>query len=256
MDSLSDIDGDCDGRNEGGSSSDYRLLGRQVTVHQFMGGGKAADLLLWRRRHLSLGVIIISTVAWLIFEFSGLPFLSVSSDVLLIGIIISFIHARVSAFRKRCALLFTSLFHISLLFFLLLISTTCYLVISRQSHSLPELVLSEEMVNSAAASFRIKLNHLLVMAHDVTVGNDFRLFFKVVICLWLLSAIGSYISLCTLVYIGTILSVTIPALYSKYQSKVDKCCGTIHRRLSHHYKIVDENVISRLSWSLTNDKDS
>ncbi|EFH61080.1 predicted protein [Arabidopsis lyrata subsp. lyrata] len=224
MDSLSDIDGDCDGRNEGGSSSDYRLLGRQVTVHQFMG---AADLLLWRRRHLSLGVIIISTVAWLIFEFSGLPFLSVSSDVLLIGIIISFVHARVSAFRKR------------------------------QLHSLPELVLSEEMVNSAAASFRIKLNHLLVMAHDVTVGNDFRLFFKqVVICLWLLSAIGSYISLCTLVYIGTILSVTIPALYSKYQSKVDKCCGTIHRRLSHHYKIVDENVISRLSWSLTNDKDS
>lgn len=66
----------------------------------------AADLLLWRRRHLSLGVIIISTVAWLIFEFSGLPFLSVSSDVLLIGIIISFVHARVSAFRKRCALFF------------------------------------------------------------------------------------------------------------------------------------------------------
>lgn len=57
--------------------------------------------------------------------------------------------------------------------------STCYLFISRQVRSLPELVLSEEMVNSAAASFRIKLNHLLVMAHDVTVGNDFRLFFKV-----------------------------------------------------------------------------
>ncbi|KAL1187888.1 Reticulon-like protein B16 [Cardamine amara subsp. amara] len=226
MDSSSDIDGDCDGRNEGGSSSDYRLLGRQTTVHQFMGGGKAADLLLWRRRHLSLGVIIVSTVAWLIFELSGLPFLSVSSDVLLILIIISFIHARVSAFRNR------------------------------QPNSLPELVLSEEMVNSAAASFRIKLNHLLVMAHDVTVGNDFRLFFKVVICLWLLSAIGSYISFCTLVYIGTILSVTIPALYSKYQSKVDKCCGSIHRKFSHHYKIVDENVISRLSWNINKDKDS
>nr|VDC72910.1 unnamed protein product [Brassica rapa] len=253
MDSSSDIEGDSEGRNEGGgSTSDYRLLGRQVTVHQFMGGGKgesflcigfdhffflcmalffdhaAADLLLWRRRNHSLGVIVLSTAAWLTFELSGLPFLSVSSDVLLIGIIISFVHAQVSSFRN-----------------------------SRQTDSLPELVLSEEMVNSTAASFRVKLNHLLVMAHDVTVGNDFRLFFKqVVIFLWLLSAIGSYISFCTLVYIGTILSVTIPALYSKYQRKVDKCCGLIHRQLSHQYKLVDENVISRLSWSLSKDKDS
>ncbi|KAG2318043.1 hypothetical protein Bca4012_068989 [Brassica carinata] len=226
MDSSSDNEGDFDGRNEGGSTSDYRLLGRQVTVHQFMGGGKAADLLLWRKRNHSLGVIVLSTVAWLIFEFSGLPFLSVSSDVLLIVVILSFVLARASGFR------------------------------SRHVNSLPELVLSEEMVNSAAASFRIKLNHLLVMAHDVTVGNDFRLFFKVVICLWLLSAIGCYISFCTLVYIGTILSVTVPALYSKYQSKVDKCCGSIHRQLTHHYKLVDENVISRLSWSFSKDKDS
>ncbi|CAN7107357.1 unnamed protein product [Brassica rapa subsp. narinosa] len=233
MDSSSDIEGDSEGRNEGGgSTSDYRLLGRQVTVHQFMGGGKgesflSADLLLWRRRNHSLGVIVLSTAAWLTFELSGLPILSVSSDVLLIGIIISFVHAQVSSFRN-----------------------------SRQTDSLPELVLSEEMVNSTAASFRVKLNHLLVMAHDVTVGNDFRLFFKVVIFLWLLSAIGSYISFCTLVYIGTILSVTIPALYSKYQRKVDKCCGLIHRQLSHQYKLVDENVISRLSWSLSKDKDS
>ncbi|KAG5398876.1 hypothetical protein IGI04_020690 [Brassica rapa subsp. trilocularis] len=232
MDSSSDIEGDSEGRNEGGgSTSDYRLLGRQVTVHQFMGGGKgesflSADLLLWRRRNHSLGVIVLSTAAWLTFELSGLPILSVSSDVLLIGIIISFVHAQVSSFRNR------------------------------QTDSLPELVLSEEMVNSTAASFRVKLNHLLVMAHDVTVGNDFRLFFKVVIFLWLLSAIGSYISFCTLVYIGTILSVTIPALYSKYQRKVDKCCGLIHRQLSHQYKLVDENVISRLSWSLSKDKDS
>ena len=69
----------------------------------------AADLLLWRKRNHSLGVIVLSTVAWLIFEFSGLPFLSVSSDVLLIGIIISFVHAQVSSFRNRCALVLTTL---------------------------------------------------------------------------------------------------------------------------------------------------
>ncbi|CDY08565.1 BnaA05g28010D [Brassica napus] len=46
MDSSSDIEGDSEGRNEGGgSTSDYRLLGRQVTVHQFMGGGKGESFL-------------------------------------------------------------------------------------------------------------------------------------------------------------------------------------------------------------------
>ncbi|XP_010558053.1 PREDICTED: reticulon-like protein B16 isoform X4 [Tarenaya hassleriana] len=226
MDSSSDGEGDFDGRNEGGSPSDYRLLGRQVTVHQFMGGGKAADLLLWRKGHLSLGVIVLSTVAWLIFELSGLPVLSVCSDVLLILVIVSFIHSRIAAFRNN-----------------------------RQPKSLPELVLSEEMVNSAAASFRVKLNNSLLMAHNITVGNDFKLFFKVVILLWLLSVVGSYISFFTLAYIGTIVSVTVPVMYSRYQKEVDKCCGMIHRKFSRHYKVVDENVISRLQWTLSNDKE-
>jgi hypothetical protein len=53
--------------------------------------------------------------------------------------------------------------------------------LSRQLQSLPELVLSEEMVNSAAASFRVKINNVLLMAHDITLGKDFRLFFKVIV---------------------------------------------------------------------------
>lgn len=52
-------------------------------------------------------------------------------------------------------------------------------VLSRQLQALPELVLSEEMVNNAAASFRVRINNVLLMAHDITLGKDFRLFFKV-----------------------------------------------------------------------------
>jgi len=129
---------------------------------------------------------------------------------------------------------------------------------SKHKHlqALPELVLSEEMVNNAAASFRVKINYALLVAHDITLGKDFILFFKVVICLWLLSAIGSVLSFFTLAYIGTILSITIPALYNRYQDHVDRFAGLIHRQMSHHYKIVDENVISRIPRSLSKDKDS
>ncbi|KAK4834835.1 hypothetical protein QYF36_001164 [Acer negundo] len=114
----------------------------------------------------------------------------------------------------------------------------------KQLQTLPELVLSEEMVNNAAASFRVKLNYLLFVAHDITLGKDFRLFFQVVVCLWLLSASA------------TLLSVTVPALYSRYEESVDRYYGMIHKRLSKHYKIVDKNVISRLPGSLSKDKDT
>ncbi|XP_070681011.1 reticulon-like protein B16 isoform X2 [Malus domestica] len=127
---------------------------------------------------------------------------------------------------------------------------------NKQLQTLPELVVSEEMVHNVAASFRVKINNVLLMAHDITLGKDFRLFFKVVVCLWLLSVIGSFFSFFTLAYIGSILSITLPALYSKYEETVDRCCGKIHRQFSKHYKIVDDGVFNKLPRNVPKDKDS
>ncbi|KAM0068866.1 hypothetical protein Hdeb2414_s0002g00077891 [Helianthus debilis subsp. tardiflorus] len=109
----------------------------------------SADVLLWKRRRISLGIIVVATVAWLIFERSGLSFLTICSNVLLFLIVLRFLHVNYASFRDK------------------------------PIQTLPELVLSEEMVNYAAASFRIKVNYLLLMAHDITLGKDFRLFFMV-----------------------------------------------------------------------------
>ncbi|KAK4792087.1 hypothetical protein SAY86_022522 [Trapa natans] len=202
-------------------SAEYRLFGRQSTIHQCMGGGFAADVLLWKQWRLSLGTIVIATVAWITFERSGLSFLSVCSDILLILIVLLFIRANYAVIRNK------------------------------QLPELPELVLSEEMVNNAAASFRVKINSLLLMAHDITFGKDFRLFFKVVVSLWLLSVIGSFFSFFTLAYIGTIISITLPAVYNRHEARVDRCFGVLHKTFSRHYKIVDENFINRLPRSLS-----
>ncbi|XP_020550871.1 reticulon-like protein B16 isoform X5 [Sesamum indicum] len=113
-------------------------------------------------------------------------------DVLLILIVLLFLKANYAVFRKK------------------------------QPKTLPELVLSEEMV---------------------------------VIALWLLSVIGSLISFFTLAYIGIILSITIPALYDKFEDHVDRFAGMIHRKFSKHYKIVDESLQSRLPRTLAKEKD-
>ncbi|KAG5533619.1 hypothetical protein RHGRI_027713 [Rhododendron griersonianum] len=235
----------CDGGGEGSPStsggSSYRLFGRQTTVHQMMGGGRAADVILWKRRHVSFGIIIVATVAWLLFERSGVSLLSICSDVLLILVVLLFIRANYAASKNK------------------------------QPQTLPELVLSEEMVNNAAASFRVKINYALLVAHDITLGKDFRLFFKDtfvffrvlyirlghfrnphVHCLDMPKKFGEN----NFGSNGTILSITIPALYNRYQDHIDRFAGLIHQQMSHHYKIVDENVISRIPRSLSKDKES
>uniref|UniRef100_A0A803P1H6 Reticulon domain-containing protein n=1 Tax=Cannabis sativa TaxID=3483 RepID=A0A803P1H6_CANSA len=152
------------------------------------------------------------------------------------------------------------------------------------------------MVNNAAASFRVKINNMLLMAHDITLGKDFRLFFKVSFCLLdttnsrnllviyygINSKVPEFICMfcCDGVFValvchrrlllllhnciywllcfngdpGTILLITVPALYSKNDERVDRYCGIIQRQLSKHYKIVDENVFSRLPRNSSKDK--
>uniref|UniRef100_A0A0D9VTS1 Reticulon-like protein n=1 Tax=Leersia perrieri TaxID=77586 RepID=A0A0D9VTS1_9ORYZ len=199
--------------------------GSRLSVHRIAGGGKAADIILWKRGRVTISVIFGATMTWWLLEKSGLSFLTVCSDVLLILIVVQFIRIKVAG------------------------------LLNKQPRPLPELVLSEEMVSNAAASFRVKVNNMLMIAHDITLGKDFRLFFQVVLLLWLLSVIGNFCSSITLVYIGTIALITIPALYSKNQEQVDRYAGMVHRNLSRHYKIVDENVMSRLPRSFIRDKD-
>lgn len=194
----------------------YRLFDRQLSLHQIIGGGKAADIILWKCWGVSVVVFVVATVAWLLFERSGLSFLTISSDVLLILIILRFIWANSAG------------------------------MLNKSLRPLPELVLSEEMVNNAAASFRVKVNNMLLVAHDIAHGKDFRSFFQVVVFLWLFSVIGSFFSFATLVYIGFILLITVPALYNKYEEPVDRYAGLVSQSFRRHYKIVDENVLRRL----------
>ncbi|XP_042021992.1 reticulon-like protein B16 isoform X1 [Salvia splendens] len=207
------------------TSSSYSLLGRLASGRHVVGGIQATDVILWRRYHVSFG-LVVTTLSWLLIERSGIPFLSLCSDVLLIIVVLLYLQANYAEYRNK------------------------------QLPTLPELILSEEMVNNAAASFRAKVNYMLLMAHDITLGKDFKLFFKVVIALWLLSVIGSLISFATLSYIGIIISIIIPALYDRFGDRVDQCVGMIHRQFSKHYKIVDESLNSRLPRALAKDKDT
>lgn len=118
----------------------------------------------------------------MLFERSGLPFISACCDVLLILVVMLFLRANYAAYRKKYDHLpFSYVFVVKLSssFECCNKMAFCSCIFPRRLPTLPELVLTEEMVNNAAASFRAKINYVLLMAHDITLGRDFKLFFKV-----------------------------------------------------------------------------
>lgn len=63
--------------------------------------------MLWRRGYVSSAIILVATVAWLLFEHAGLSFLTISSDILLILIVMLFLRANYADFRNLYVLLLT-----------------------------------------------------------------------------------------------------------------------------------------------------
>ncbi|KAL2544674.1 Reticulon-like protein [Forsythia ovata] len=52
-------------------SSD-RLFSRQRTIHQILGRGLVADVMLWRQNNLTAGILVLTLAAWVVFEVSGI----------------------------------------------------------------------------------------------------------------------------------------------------------------------------------------
>ncbi|CAM6023339.1 unnamed protein product [Sphagnum balticum] len=197
-------------------ASTPRLFGRKQPVHQVLGGGTTADVLLWRKKHLSVGLLVGATFAWILLEKTGYTVLSIVSNVTLFLVVILFVWSNVAA------------------------------LLNRAPPPLPELSLSEDFVLSTASSVRLELNKALAIAHDVALGKDFKLFLKVIAVLWIVSTVASWFNLLTLIYICIVLALTVPFIYDKYEDVIDHHANRISEQAQAHYKKLDENVFSKI----------
>ncbi|KAM3340761.1 reticulon-like protein B12 isoform X1 [Capsicum galapagoense] len=187
-------------------SSD-KLFNRQRSLHQILGGSFVADVVLWRQKDVTVGILVGTLFAWVVFEISGYTLLSLVSSVFFLLFTILFLWAKSAA------------------------------ILNRPAPPLPHLYLSEEMVNQAACFIRSHINMLLSVSENIALGKDTDMFVKVSGGLLLIAVLGSLTDFLTLGYTSLVIVLTVPALYEKYEDRVDTYVLMAYRKLRQlHYK--------------------
>ncbi|KAE8686967.1 Reticulon-like protein B12 [Hibiscus syriacus] len=205
--------------------SSNRLFNRQRTVHEILGGGLVADVMLWRRGNLTMGILLVTLAAWVVFEKSGYTLLSLVSNVLLLLIVILFLWAKSAA------------------------------ILNRPAPPLPELYLSQEMVDEVGAFIRAHVNDFLSASRDIALGKDARLFFKAAAYLLLISVVGSLADFLTLGYTSLVVVLTVPALYERYEDYIDSYTVLGSRKMQQLYVKFDSKFVNRFQkWILERQK--
>ncbi|KAJ8765344.1 hypothetical protein K2173_012041 [Erythroxylum novogranatense] len=193
------------------------------TAHEILGGGSVADVILWRQKNVTLGMLLATLSSWVVFERSGYTLLSLISSVLLLLLTILFIWAKSAA------------------------------ILNRPPPPLPVLHLSEEMVKEVNGLIRNRVNDLLSVFEDIALGKDTNLYFKVLCISSLLSKsyglILHFISACAL------FSFSHPCIYEIYEDCVDKHINIAFRKLRHLYAKFDVECVGRVrNWILEKQK--
>ncbi|EPS70370.1 hypothetical protein M569_04390, partial [Genlisea aurea] len=191
---------------------------RRLSVHEALGGGAAADLLLWRNWRQTVIFLVGSTGFWFLFEIAGYNLLSFISNVLLLLVVILFF------WTKSATLL------------------------NRPLPPLPNLEIAEETVVRAADEARLWMNKVLSIAHEIAICGNLILFTQVSICLWLASYIGSLFTFLSLTYISLLLSVSVPFVYEKYRNPIDRKLGDVCSVARTQYRKIDDDFLRKIPF--------
>ncbi|XP_009356580.2 reticulon-like protein B8 isoform X1 [Pyrus x bretschneideri] len=194
-----------------------RLFGRQKPVHHILGGGKSADVLLWRNKKISASVLTAATVVWVLFEWLNYHFLTLVGFALVVGMLVQFLWSNFSG-----------------------------MISSSSPSKVPRLVLPEDLFVNIAVSIGAEINQGLAFVQDVAYGRNVKQFLMVVGSLWIAAVIGSWFNFLTILYIGFVAAHTLPVLYERYDDQVDSFVYQVLGLLQHNYRKLDAGVLSKI----------
>ncbi|GFP81036.1 reticulon-like protein b2 [Phtheirospermum japonicum] len=222
--SDSDDENDIKAAASAAKAKIYRLFGREKPVHKVLGGGKPADIYLWRDKKITSGVLGVATAIWVLFELLEYHLLSLVCHILIFALAIFFLWTNASTF------------------------------INKSPPKIPEVVIPEDIVLGVASALRIEFNGAFATLRQIASGRDIKKFLAVIAGLWVLSVLGSCMNFLTLFYICFVLLHTVPVLYEKYEDQVDAFAEKAEAELKKQYAVFDAKVLSKIPKGPLKDK--
>ncbi|XP_071691715.1 reticulon-like protein B10 [Rutidosis leptorrhynchoides] len=168
-------------------------------------------------------LLIGSTVMWILFEKAGYNFLAFVANTLLLLVVIIFFWAKSAS------------------------------LLNRPLPPIPDLDVSEELVLVAADEIRVWVNSALATLHEIAVDGNLRTLILVAFGLWFISYVGSFFNFLTLIYIGVLLSLSVPYLYETFQGQVDEKFIVVRKYMSTIFEKVDP-ILQKIPTSLNKQK--
>lgn len=192
------------------------LFGRQRPIHKILGGGKVADVLLWKNKTVSASLLIGMTVIWFLFEVAEYNFVTLLCHISITSMLALFIWSRGAEFFNW------------------------------KRPQIPEIVLRESTFREVASTFRVRFNQILSRLLDVACGKEPRLFILAIAILYILSVIGTYFSFLNLLYLGFICMQTLPFLYDRYDEHVDYIANREFHRMKKMLRRFNSQVLNKI----------
>ncbi|XP_062189357.1 reticulon-like protein B2 [Phragmites australis] len=202
----------------------FRLFGREQPIHMVLGGGKPADVFLWRNRNISAGVLGGATAIWILFELLGYHLLTFVCHGLIFSLGVLFLWSNASSF------------------------------INKSPPRIPEVIIPEDVIVNIALSTRYEINWAFANLRQIALGRDIKKFLMVIAGLWLLSVLGSCCNFLTLVYIVFVVLHTVPVLYEKYEDQIDSYGEKGWVEVKKQYAVFDAKVLSKVPRGPAKDK--
>ncbi|CAO1946601.1 unnamed protein product [Urochloa humidicola] len=177
----------------GSSGRSCRLFGAQRSLHDLLGGGDVADVVLWRRKEVAGGLLASVMASWaLLYCVPGYTLLSFVSQVLMILLTVLFVWAKAAQ------------------------------LLNRAPPPVPLMKISDKSTSEAAEIVGNFVNKVLQDFGKIALGKDSSLFYKVAFVLLLTSIVGRLTDLITLVYTSAVIALTVPALLEKSEEHIAK----------------------------------